>query len=87
MFSGLFRTGALSAAQLLGVQPDIACYAKLMTAGVLPMAATLTTEAVFDAFKGPSKVRECAPHRSTTAHYTCTHHLHLSWYCTAPLAS
>ena len=31
VFSGLWRLGAVSAAQLLGAQPDIACYAKLLT--------------------------------------------------------
>lgn len=31
VFSGLWRLGTASAAQQLGVQPDIACYAKLLT--------------------------------------------------------
>jgi dethiobiotin synthetase/adenosylmethionine--8-amino-7-oxononanoate aminotransferase len=31
VFTGIWRLGALSAAQRLGVQPDIACYAKLLT--------------------------------------------------------
>ena len=31
VFTGIWRLGALSAAQLLGVKPDIACYAKLLT--------------------------------------------------------
>jgi adenosylmethionine-8-amino-7-oxononanoate aminotransferase len=35
-----------------GVQPDFLCLAKGMTGGYLPMAATLTTQAVFDAFLG-----------------------------------
>jgi adenosylmethionine-8-amino-7-oxononanoate aminotransferase len=35
-----------------GVQPDWLALAKGMTGGYLPMAATLTTEAVFDAFLG-----------------------------------
>lgn len=45
-----------SAAELLGCSPDVACFAKLMTGGVLPLAVTLTTEAVFEVFKGGSKV-------------------------------
>ena len=45
-----------SAAGLLGCQPDIACFAKLMTGGIVPLAATLATDAVFDAFVGDSKV-------------------------------
>jgi adenosylmethionine-8-amino-7-oxononanoate aminotransferase len=34
------------------VQPDFACLAKGLTGGYLPMAATLTTRKVFDAFLG-----------------------------------
>ena len=35
-----------------GVQPDFMALAKGLTGGYLPMAATLTTETVFDAFQG-----------------------------------
>jgi adenosylmethionine-8-amino-7-oxononanoate aminotransferase len=35
-----------------GVQPDFLCLAKGLTGGYLPMAATLTTGAVFEAFLG-----------------------------------
>jgi len=35
-----------------GIQPDFLCVAKGMTGGYLPMAATLTTQKVFDAFLG-----------------------------------
>ncbi|TAL05739.1 MAG: aminotransferase class III-fold pyridoxal phosphate-dependent enzyme, partial [Verrucomicrobia bacterium] len=35
-----------------GVQPDLLCLAKGLTGGYLPMAATLTTQRVFDAFLG-----------------------------------
>ncbi len=35
-----------------GVQPDFLCLAKGLTGGYLPMAATLTTPAVFNAFLG-----------------------------------
>ncbi|MSU64351.1 MAG: adenosylmethionine--8-amino-7-oxononanoate transaminase [Pedosphaera sp.] len=42
----------LFACQHEGVQPDFLCLAKGMTGGYLPMAATLTTQAVFDAFLG-----------------------------------
>lgn len=31
VFSGLWRLGTVTAAQQLGVDPDIACYAKLLT--------------------------------------------------------
>ena len=52
VFTGFWRLGATSGASLLGVRPDIACYAKLLTGGMLPLAATLATEAVFQAFQG-----------------------------------
>ena len=35
-----------------GVQPDFLCLAKGLTGGYLPMAATLTTRKIFDAFLG-----------------------------------
>ena len=31
VFSGLWRLGNLTAGHMLGIQPDIACYAKLLT--------------------------------------------------------
>jgi len=40
-----------------GLQPDFLCLAKGLTGGYLPMAATLTTQAVFDAFLG--EYEEC----------------------------
>ena len=42
----------LFASQHEGVQPDLLCLAKGLTGGYLPMAATLTTQKVFDAFLG-----------------------------------
>lgn len=36
VFSGLWRLGRVSAAELLGEQPDIACYAKLLTGSSIP---------------------------------------------------
>ena len=50
VFSGLWRLGAVSGCDLLGVRPDIGCYAKLLTGGALPLAATLASDVVFDAF-------------------------------------
>ena len=49
------RRGAcptLFACQHENVQPDFLCLAKGLTGGYLPMAATLTTQKVFDAFLG-----------------------------------
>ena len=40
------------ACQRENVQPDFLCLAKGLTGGYLPMAATLTTQIIFDAFLG-----------------------------------
>ena len=69
VFSGLWRLGVASAGRdLLGLRPDIACFSKLLTGGTVPLAATLATEAVFDAFRGPSKLSALLHGHSYTAH-------------------
>src|SRR5207244_1792278 len=50
---GCGRTGALFACAQEDVAPDFLCLAKGLTGGYLPLAATLTTDAVFNAFLGP----------------------------------
>jgi adenosylmethionine---8-amino-7-oxononanoate aminotransferase len=45
-------SASLFACQHENVQPDFLCLAKGLTGGYLPMAATLTTQKVFDAFLG-----------------------------------
>ncbi len=55
VMTGFGRTHSQSplfACQQENVQPDFLCLAKGMTGGYLPMAATLTTQKVFDAFLG-----------------------------------
>ena len=46
------RTGSMFACEQEKVIPDFLCLAKGLTGGYLPMAATLTTQSVFDAFLG-----------------------------------
>ena len=46
------RPSTLFASHHEGVQPDFLCLAKGLTGGYLPMAATLTTQMVFDVFLG-----------------------------------
>jgi adenosylmethionine-8-amino-7-oxononanoate aminotransferase len=53
VFTGYGRTGRMWAVDHAGVRPDIMCVAKGFTGGMLPMAATLVTPRVFDAFLGP----------------------------------
>jgi adenosylmethionine-8-amino-7-oxononanoate aminotransferase len=52
VMTGFGRTGTTFASHREGVQPDFLAVAKGLTGGYLPMAATLTTDAVFDAFLG-----------------------------------
>jgi adenosylmethionine-8-amino-7-oxononanoate aminotransferase len=52
VMTGFGRTGEMFACQKEKVTPDFLCVAKGLTGGYLPMAATLTTQPVFDAFLG-----------------------------------
>ncbi len=52
VMTGFGRTGSFFACHAEGVRPDFMAVAKGLTGGYLPMAATLTTQAVFDAFLG-----------------------------------
>jgi adenosylmethionine-8-amino-7-oxononanoate aminotransferase len=56
VFTGYGRTGPMWACEHAGITPDVLCVAKGFTAGMLPMAATLTTHEIFAAFLGdPSR--------------------------------
>ncbi len=49
---GFGRTGDMFACEGAGIVPDFLCVAKGITAGYLPLAATLTTDQVFSGFLG-----------------------------------
>ncbi|MBM82753.1 MAG: adenosylmethionine--8-amino-7-oxononanoate transaminase [Planctomycetaceae bacterium] len=49
---GFGRTGTMFACEQEDVQPDLMCVAKGITAGYLPVAATLVTDEIYGAFLG-----------------------------------
>ena len=51
VFAGYGRTGKMWACEHAGIAPDLMCLGKAF-ASLVPMGATLTTERVFDAFRG-----------------------------------
>jgi len=50
--TGFGRTGYMFACEKEDIHPDFMCLSKSITAGYLPLAATLTTEEVFNGFIG-----------------------------------
>ncbi len=49
VMTGWGRTGTILACEQAGISPDIVCLAKGLTGGVVPLAATLASEKIYDA--------------------------------------
>ena len=63
--TGFGRTGRMFACDHEGVTPDLLCLAKGITGGYLPLAATLATPDVFEAFLGDYAERKTFFHGHT----------------------
>ena len=65
VMTGFGRTGAMFACNLEDVTPDFMAVSKGLTGGYLPLAATLTTEKVYQGFLGDFKDRRTFYHGHT----------------------
>jgi adenosylmethionine-8-amino-7-oxononanoate aminotransferase len=65
--TGFGRTGTMFAVEQEGVVPDILTVAKGITGGYLPLAATVTTETIFESFLGPFESKRTFFHGHTYA--------------------
>jgi adenosylmethionine-8-amino-7-oxononanoate aminotransferase len=63
--TGFGRTGRMFAVEHDGVEPDLLCLGKGITGGYLPLAATLTSERIFEAFLAPYERFEAFFHGHT----------------------
>jgi dethiobiotin synthetase/adenosylmethionine--8-amino-7-oxononanoate aminotransferase len=68
VFVGTYRMGHQTTSTVLGVHPDIAVYAKMLSGGLVPIAATLAREEIFDAFVGERKDQALLHGHSYTAY-------------------
>ena len=67
VMTGWGRTGALSACDHAGVEPDIACYSKGLTGGALPLAVTVCRREIFEAHYSTDRRRTFFHSSSFTA--------------------
>lgn len=57
VLTGFGRTGTMFACEQAQISPDIMCLSKGLTGGALPLAATLCTDAVYEAFLSDDRER------------------------------
>lgn len=68
VFVGLYRLGLESCSPLLGVYPDILVNAKMLTGGLMPLAVTMASDSIFQAFVGEEKTEALLHGHSYTAY-------------------
>lgn len=78
VFTGFYRTGKAFAVEHTGVKPDFICLSKGITGGFLPLAVTLCSREIHDAFVSPDMRAAFLHGHSYTANATA---------CAAALAS
>ncbi|TJW72163.1 MAG: aminotransferase class III-fold pyridoxal phosphate-dependent enzyme, partial [Mesorhizobium sp.] len=67
VMTGWGRTGTLFACEQAGISPDILCTSKGLTGGSIPLAATLATDAIFQAHYSHDRSRTFFHSSSYTA--------------------
>lgn len=67
--AGYGRTGKLFACEHAGVTPDFLCLSKGLTGGFAPMAITVTTDRIYDAFYADFNEKKAFVHSTTYSGY------------------
>jgi adenosylmethionine-8-amino-7-oxononanoate aminotransferase len=71
VMTGFGRTGMMFACEQARISPDILCLAKGITGGALPLAATLSTKAIFEAHYSTDRTKTFFHSSSYTANPIC----------------